>query len=119
MEKFSICSLYKQLNILYTYHFAMEIRKVQKVSTGTFIVSLPKDWVVRNHVRQGTVLSIEESTAGHLLVGTHARTQGPQEQVLQENAILEESLIACYIMGARKVIITHTAARARILTILQ
>lgn len=98
----------------------MHVRKVQKVSTETFVVSLPKDWAKRHHVRAGSMLSIAENPSGSLVIspGPAAASEKPPRL---SGELLEESIVACYILGAQTIIVENAVpqVRARVLTILQ
>jgi len=99
----------------------METRKVQKVSTGTFIISLPKRWVLRNQLRSGSILSIEETASGNLAIGIMAQERKKEDPIISDISLLEESIVAYYSMGAQRVVIMNLTpvARARALSILQ
>jgi phosphate uptake regulator len=99
----------------------MESRKVQKVSQGTLVISLPKQWAVRHHVKQGTILSMRENAAGSLVVEPHLLKVENKVPYIHDGETLEPSIIASYIMGASSIVITNAtlAIRARTLTQLQ
>ena len=46
----------------------MELRKVQVMGGGTALVSLPKQWVKRNKVERGTILSIDDQSGDTLTI---------------------------------------------------
>ncbi len=46
----------------------MQLRKVQEMGGTTFLVSLPKEWATSSSVKKGSVLSIENSGDGGLLI---------------------------------------------------
>jgi phosphate uptake regulator len=46
----------------------MHLRKLQEMGGATLLVSLPKDWVRRSSLRKGSVVSLDESADGGLLV---------------------------------------------------
>lgn len=46
----------------------MQLRKVQEMGGATLLVSLPKDWAKSSSVRKGSVLAIEDSGDGGLLI---------------------------------------------------
>lgn len=99
----------------------MDTRKVQKVSAGTYVISLPKQWAVRHDVRAGTLLSIDESASGGLIIKPHGERAAARAPHIKDDEVLEESLIACYIMGAESIVITDIGptTRARTLSALQ
>lgn len=46
----------------------MQLRKVQEMGGATFLVSLPKEWATSSSLKKGSVLSIENSGDGGLLI---------------------------------------------------
>jgi phosphate uptake regulator len=98
----------------------MYTRKVQKVSTGTLTISLPKSWASRRNVKSGSTVTIEETAAGHLLVMQGTRTPVAKELHLTDTTLLEESLIAAYILGVNTLVVSSPASevRARIMSVL-
>jgi phosphate uptake regulator len=46
----------------------MELRKVQEMGGGTLLISLPKEWVKKNNVTKGSVITIEEKGNEYLIV---------------------------------------------------
>jgi len=46
----------------------MQLRKVQEMGGATLLVSLPKDWAKSMSIQKGSVLSIENSSDGGLLI---------------------------------------------------
>ncbi len=46
----------------------MELRKVQATRGGTFFVTLPKEWAVKNGVNKGTIVATSEASNGRLIV---------------------------------------------------
>lgn len=46
----------------------MEIRRLQEMGGATLLVSIPKDWVRSSSLKKGSVVSIEESNDGGLLI---------------------------------------------------
>ena len=99
----------------------METRRVQKVSVGTLIVSLPKQWAVRHHVKAGTTLSMRENAAGSLIIDPHGNKVSVKIPQISDADTLEPSIIAAYIMGAQSIVISNVTQniRARTLTQLQ
>jgi phosphate uptake regulator len=99
----------------------MDVRKVQKVSAGTYVISLPKKWAVRHNIKPGTHLAIDESASGHLVITPHASKLAPKTPQVREDDALAETIVACYIMGAMAIVVNETtpAMRAKTLSALQ
>ncbi|RME77766.1 hypothetical protein D6774_03440 [Candidatus Woesearchaeota archaeon] len=56
----------------------METRKLVKAGVGSFTISLPKSWLVKNNLERGSILYIDEKSDTELLI-TAALTQRPKE----------------------------------------
>ncbi|HIH24446.1 TPA: hypothetical protein HA251_05405 [Candidatus Woesearchaeota archaeon] len=98
----------------------METRKAQKVATGTLTISLPKPWVDKHRVKQGSTLTLQETSAGHLIIMQHGPAAIREPAHLSEPLLLEESIISTYILGEERVIIDAAtpSLRARTMTVL-
>ena len=46
----------------------LDVRKLQKVGGATFLVSLPKEWILKNNLSQGDPVAIFEINDGSLIV---------------------------------------------------
>ncbi len=46
----------------------LDVRKLQKVGGATFLVSLPKEWILKNKLSQGDPVAIFETNDGSLIV---------------------------------------------------
>jgi phosphate uptake regulator len=46
----------------------MDVRRLQKTGGSTFLVSLPKDWILKNNLSQGDPVAIFETSEGSLIV---------------------------------------------------
>ncbi|RLI11311.1 phosphate uptake regulator PhoU, partial [Candidatus Bathyarchaeota archaeon] len=45
-----------------------ELRKVQRTPSGTFFVCLPKPWAERYGLKRGSVVALNETSNGKLLI---------------------------------------------------
>ena len=45
-----------------------ELRRVQRTSSGTFFVCLPKSWAQRCNLKRGAVVGISEGANGKLVI---------------------------------------------------
>jgi phosphate uptake regulator len=95
----------------------MDIRKVQKVSAGTYIISLPKKWAVRHGIKAGTVLFIDENSSGSLTLQPKANLIEEKIPTIGNEAILDELLIAHYIMGAKELVVASATPDIRARTL--
>jgi phosphate uptake regulator len=93
----------------------METRKIQKVGSGTFTVSLPKEWARSEGITTGTVVNLHTHLDGLLVVQTQEHEDATTERVglsvdHDDPDRLEQVVRAAYAAGCRTV--TLTAAEA-------
>jgi phosphate uptake regulator len=78
----------------------MELRKVQRTNSGTFFVSLPKEWAVKAGIAKGTPLAIRESIQGQLCLGPPNDPERKQMRVvLSPSAYLGREIVGKYLLG--------------------
>lgn len=79
----------------------MEIRKIQLVGNRSYAVSLPKEWVVKNSLKQGENVSIKEDSFGNLILsGVQRETLVGEEIVVDFDVVddfLENFIEYCYV----------------------
>ena len=78
----------------------MELRKVQRTSSGTFFVCLPKNWAERVGLDRGSVVAISELTDGR--VGIDAKydvEREPQVAVIKPSPYLDREITGKYLLG--------------------
>jgi len=78
----------------------LDLRRLQKTSDGTFFVTLPKAWVVRNKLERGAILSFSERKDGKIL----AEPYGEQERkistvTLTPGPLLQREIEEKYLLG--------------------
>ena len=84
----------------------METRKVQRTGKSTLIVSLPKNWAMRNNVCYGSTLFISKNQNGTLSLS--AKNSGPDQIIKldignKSGEPLIRDVIACYLAGYRTI----------------
>ncbi|MDH5447520.1 MAG: hypothetical protein OEY24_01470 [Candidatus Bathyarchaeota archaeon] len=78
----------------------MELRKVQRTNSGTFFVSLPKDWAERIGLGKGTVLAVSESIDGRLCLDPHYDAERkPLSVVIKPTPYLDREIVGKYLLG--------------------
>jgi len=78
----------------------MDLRKVQRTSSGTFFVCLPKEWAERNGLDRGSVLAISETADGRLVIDAEYGTEPvPQVVVVKPTPHLDREIIEKYLLG--------------------
>jgi len=78
----------------------MELRKVQKTRGGTYFVTLPKDWAIKNGMTRGSVVSTSVSSDGRLLIDPHYNLEPtPQTAAVKPSPHLSREIIGKYLFG--------------------
>lgn len=78
----------------------MELRKIQRTSSGTFFVCLPKDWAERSGLDRGSVVAVSETSDGRLIIDTEYDVEpSPQTAVIKSTSHLEREIIEKYLLG--------------------
>jgi phosphate uptake regulator len=95
----------------------MDTRKVQRTGKSTFIVSLPKNWAVRNGIQAGAIIYITQSDNGALTLSTD-RSEHDLRTTLDIGDRIGEHLvrdiIGCYVGGYRTIeIVSHHMSSAQ------
>jgi phosphate uptake regulator len=92
----------------------METRKIQKVGSGTFTVSLPKSWAESEGITTGSVVNLHTHLDGLLVVQTEAHEDSTTERVTLrvdhgDPERLERTVRAAYAAGCRDVTLVAEA----------
>lgn len=78
----------------------MELRKVQRTSSGTFFVCLPKEWAERNRLDRGYVVAISETADGRLMIDAEYGAEPiPQVAVVEPTPHLDREIVEKYLLG--------------------
>jgi len=78
----------------------MELRKIQRTNSGTFFVSLPKDWAERVGLCKGTVLAISESIDGRLYLDPqYDAEREPLSVIIRPTPYLDREIMGKYLLG--------------------
>ncbi|MFP3985139.1 MAG: PhoU domain-containing protein [Candidatus Bathyarchaeia archaeon] len=78
----------------------MELRKIQRTHSGTFFVSLPKDWAERVGLDKGAVLAISESVDGLLCLDPQYDAERKLlSVVLKPSTYLDREIVGKYLLG--------------------
>ena len=77
-----------------------ELRKVQRTPGGTFFVCLPKSWATRYGLEKGSVLALNETGDGKLLIDPkHGTEPSPRIVTLKPGPFLGREIIGNYLLG--------------------
>lgn len=78
----------------------MELRKVQRTNSGTFFVTLPKNWAERFGLSKGAILSITESIDGHLSLSPQSEMERRiLRAVIRPTPYLYREIVGKYLLG--------------------
>ena len=77
----------------------MELRKVQQTNSGTFFVSLPKDWAEHAGLNKGTVLAVESVNGRLCLDPQYEVERKPLSVVLKPTPYLSREIVGKYLLG--------------------
>lgn len=77
-----------------------ELRKVQRTATGTFFVCLPRSWAEQHGLKKGTLVALDETVDGKLLVDPkYGAEQLPRVATLTSGPYLSREIIGRYLLG--------------------
>lgn len=91
----------------------METRKIQSVGSGTYTVSLPKEWAESQDVTTGDIVTLHTHIDGVLVVQTEEDEDDVRRQITvpvteEDTHFLEQSLRAAYVAGTKEVVLDGT-----------
>ncbi|HWQ19835.1 MAG TPA: phosphate uptake regulator PhoU, partial [Methanotrichaceae archaeon] len=84
----------------------METRKVQRTGKSTFIVSLPKNWATKNGIHAGSIIYINQSDNGSLMLSTDKSERDLKAKLNIGEKVGEpliRDIIGCYVSGYRTI----------------
>ena len=77
-----------------------EMRKVQRTPGGTFFVTVPKSWAQQHGLQRGTIVFINETRDGKLLIDPkYGVESSPQTITLRPGAYLSREIVGKYLLG--------------------
>ena len=77
-----------------------ELRRVQRTSSGTFFVCLPKSWAQRCNLKRGAVVGISEGANGKLVIDAQYGSELlPKTVILEPGRLLGREIVANYLLG--------------------
>lgn len=78
----------------------LDLRRLQRTSDGTFFVTLPKGWVVKNKLEKGAILSFSERKDGKILAEPYAQQERKITTVtLTPSPLLQREIEEKYLLG--------------------
>ena len=77
-----------------------DLRKVQQTPTGTFFVCVPRDWAQKNGLQKGSLVNLEVTADGKLLVDSkYDVEQQPRVASLNVGPFLGREIVGRYLLG--------------------
>lgn len=88
-------------------------RRVQRTTTGTYFITLPKDWVRQHNIDHGAMLEIEIRRDGALVVHPPVKEAGEADKVSVrysrgQMAALKDLILGAYLLGYNLIEITSS-----------
>jgi len=78
----------------------MGIRKIQKTRGGTFFVTLPKDWALKNGIKRGSVVYTSITSNGRLIIDPRYNLRlEPSIITIKPTPYLSREIIGKYLLG--------------------
>lgn len=83
----------------------MEYRKLQKSKSGSFLISIPKEWIKKNGLDAGAIVRISEGERGTLIISSEGEEQESKIVTIKGGENLEKQIRTQYLMGADTIVI--------------
>ncbi len=78
----------------------MDLRRIQRTSSGTFFVSLPKRWSKRAGLEKGKILAVLESADGRLVLDPKYNVERePLKATVKPTSYLDREIVGKYLLG--------------------
>ena len=78
----------------------MELRKVQRTRGGTFFITLPKEWALKNGITRGSVVYTSISSNGRLIINPRYDLKPTQLTItIKPSPYLSREIIGKYLLG--------------------
>ena len=78
----------------------MELRRIQITRGGTFFVTLPKEWALKNGLTRGSIVATTETLDGRLLIDPKYNVErAPLVAVVKPGPHLNREIIGKYLLG--------------------
>jgi len=77
-----------------------DLRKIQQTPTGTFFVCLPRDWAKRKGLQKGTLVCLDTTSEGKLIVDADYNAEPPTTTTsLTIGPYLSREIVGRYLLG--------------------
>lgn len=84
---------------------SFEVRKIQRNPDGTYLISLPKNWVKRYNLDKASPLYIKERGDGCLILDPQYAVETTPEATINATSRLEDKILTSYLLGAEVITI--------------
>jgi phosphate uptake regulator len=87
----------------------VESRRLQRVGSRSFAVTLPKQWVTANNLKEHDLVFMERTKNDELLVKTGEKRSEREEEMtisVKEIKLLREFIVLCYVNNVKHLLLT-------------
>jgi phosphate uptake regulator len=87
----------------------MELRKLQQTGgvDGTYLISLPKKWVIKRHLKRGDVVQVIERSDGSLILAPQVESINKlTESTIPLEQNIRRRILSAYLLGFDKIKVT-------------
>jgi len=78
----------------------MELRKIQMTRSGTFFVTLPKDWAIRNGINRGSIVASLITPDDKIIIDPkYTAEQAPRTASIKLGPHISREIISKYLLG--------------------
>ena len=78
----------------------MELRRIQVTRGGTFFVTLPKEWALKNGLSRGSIVATSETADGRLIIDPKYDVErAPLIVTIRPSPYLDREIIGKYLLG--------------------
>ncbi|MEM2321224.1 MAG: phosphate uptake regulator PhoU [Candidatus Bathyarchaeia archaeon] len=78
----------------------LEFRKIQITRSGTFFITLPKDWALRNHLHRGSVVASLVTPDNKIIIDPkYTAEPTPRATVIRVGPYLSRDIVSSYLLG--------------------
>ncbi|MEM1515778.1 MAG: phosphate uptake regulator PhoU, partial [Candidatus Bathyarchaeia archaeon] len=78
----------------------LEVRKVQMTRSGTFFITLPKDWAIRNRIHRGSIVVNLITPDDKIIIDPKYTAEPvPREATIKVGPHLSRDIISKYLLG--------------------
>ncbi|MEM1586317.1 MAG: PhoU domain-containing protein [Candidatus Bathyarchaeia archaeon] len=78
----------------------LEVRKVQMTRSGTFFITLPKDWAIRNRIQRGSIVTSLITPDDKIIINPRYTAEpAPKATTIKLGSHISRNVISKYLLG--------------------